>query len=74
MLTKFFNKINHEHPLGKGEVVSSILTGSTSALVEHYILSLDAGEIHVTSRLSWTLLRSPRPLRSRTAATDPRSP
>ncbi len=23
------NNINHEHPLGKGEVVSSILTGST---------------------------------------------
>jgi hypothetical protein len=28
--------------------------------------------IPVTSQPSWTLLRSPRPLRSRTAATDPR--
>jgi hypothetical protein len=30
MVLKSINEINTEHPLGKGEVVSSILTGSTS--------------------------------------------
>ena len=30
MDTKFDSFINPEHPLGKGEVVSSILTGSTT--------------------------------------------
>ena len=58
-----------EHPLGKGEVVSSILTGSTSRLHGH--LRPD-GDALITSQPSWSLLRSPRPLRSRTAATDPR--
>jgi hypothetical protein len=53
-----------EHPLGKGEVVSSILTGSTSRFHEHLDLRPDADAlIHVTSQPSWTLLRSPRPLR-----------
>jgi hypothetical protein len=62
-----------EHPLGKGEVVSSILTGSTSRLNGHLDFRPGADAlIHVTARPSWTLLRSPRPLPSRTAAIDPR--
>lgn len=31
---KFVNGVNAEHPLGKGEVVSSILTGSTTEALE----------------------------------------